>query len=249
MRSLPPRSRGERGEVELERIRLMQREARLRRASCRAASATRSRSISMASSDACGACEHARVSAPRPGPISTSRSPAAGAMTSTMRSSTAGSCRKCWPKRLRARISGACPELDRHVGWPRSRLLASASARAGQIQRRAVIDRRAHDRQAERDVHGAVEGGVLDHRQALVVVHRERWRRSRRRCAARRRCRPEPAPSPVDACARARGDRRRDDADLLVARVPAFARVRIEAAHADARRRDAPPLQIAIDDA
>jgi len=38
---------------------------------------------------------------PSPGPISTSRSPGCGPIAATIRRITAGSCRKCWPNRLR----------------------------------------------------------------------------------------------------------------------------------------------------
>jgi methylmalonyl-CoA mutase cobalamin-binding domain/chain len=45
------------------------------------------------------------------------------------------------------------------------------AAAAGQRQRRAVIDGRADDRQAQRHVDGVAEAGVLQHRKALVVIH------------------------------------------------------------------------------
>src|SRR6185369_11915497 len=73
--------------------------------------AARSRSISIAAR--CGMrASNSRVRAPSPGPISTIASSPAGAIESTIRRSTPGSCRKCWPKRLR----GTCFA-------PRSRLL------------------------------------------------------------------------------------------------------------------------------
>jgi hypothetical protein len=43
----------------------------------------------------------------------------------------------------------------------------------GQVERGAVVDRGADQGQAQRDVDAAPEGGVLEHRQALVVVHRQ----------------------------------------------------------------------------
>ena len=46
------------------------------------------------------------------------------------------------------------------------------AARAGQIQRGAVIDRRADDRQPERDIDALAERRVLQHGQALIVEHR-----------------------------------------------------------------------------
>ena len=78
-------------------------------------------------------------------------------------------------------------------------------AGAGQIERRAVIGRGAHDRQAEGDVDALVERDGLDRDQRLIVIHgdhrivfppvrqmedrvrRERARRHASRCAAGRR--------------------------------------------------------------
>src|SRR3954462_15827900 len=102
------------------------------------------------------------VRAPWPGPISTSSSPGCGAISSTMRASTRGSCRKCWPNILRGRC-----ELDRKL----ERLAQAAGIRAAaarDVERRAVVDRGAHERQPEGDIHTASERGVLQHRQTLV---------------------------------------------------------------------------------
>ena len=46
-------------------------------------------------------------------------------------------------------------------------------AGAGDVERGTVIDRRAHVRQAERDVDRVAETRVLEHRQALIVIHRQ----------------------------------------------------------------------------
>ncbi|MNI90887.1 hypothetical protein D3C73_1484700 [compost metagenome] len=46
-------------------------------------------------------------------------------------------------------------------------------AAAGQVQGGAVVDRCADDRQAEGHVDCRAEAFVLQHRQALVVVHRQ----------------------------------------------------------------------------
>ena len=46
-------------------------------------------------------------------------------------------------------------------------------ARSGDVEGSAVIDRGAVDRQAERDVHGGVEGDELDRDVALVVILRD----------------------------------------------------------------------------
>src|ERR1700756_3609548 len=91
------------------------------------------------------------VSAPSPGPISTMKSVFDGLMASTRRASTRGSCRKCWPKRLRGRC-----ELDRKLG----RLDQAARvglAGPGKLERSAVVDRRADERQAEGHVLAAPE--------------------------------------------------------------------------------------------
>ena len=137
------------------------------------------------------------VSAPRPGPISTRWSPRLrGERRRRCVRCTRGSCRKCWPKRLRgggrhgrrAQRRCAASRLARlHGGGEAARI---GAAGAGEIERRAVIDRGAHERQAERDVDRRAEAGVLEHRQALVVVHREHGVEAAQHAAARTRCRP-----------------------------------------------------------
>src|SRR3989441_5377960 len=131
-----------------------------------ASAAARSRSSSIASSLPARS-RSGPVSAPSPGPISTRKSFAAGETASTMRASTRGSCRKCWPNLLRGRceVDGKLQRLGEaaRVG----------AVGAGKIERRAVVDGRADERQAERDVHAAAEARVLQHRQSLVVIHGE----------------------------------------------------------------------------
>src|SRR2546430_12217277 len=108
------------------------------------------------------------VSAPSPGPISTMTSVFEGWMASTRRASTPGSCRKCWPKRLRGRC-----ELDRKLGrLDQAARVGLAGSR--ELERGAVIDRSTHERQAEGHVHAASEARVFEHREALVMVHGER---------------------------------------------------------------------------
>src|SRR5260221_1580707 len=135
----------------------------------RAASAeARSRSSSIASSLPARSRSGA-VSAPSPGPISTSTSPATGETASTMRASTRGSCRKCWPNLFRGRCGGL-EELDGKL--ERFGEAAGIGAPgAGKVERRAVIDRGADEGQSERDVDAAAEAPVLQHRQPLVVIH------------------------------------------------------------------------------
>ena len=43
----------------------------------------------------------------------------------------------------------------------------------GQVERRAVVHRGARKWQAQRDIDRMAEARVLDHRQSLVVIHRE----------------------------------------------------------------------------
>src|SRR4051812_34523770 len=127
----------------------------------------RSRSISIVSTFPVFA-RSSRVRTPSPGPISTMKSSLAGSIAATIFSSTHGSWRKCCPKRLRGRceLDGKLERLNQAAGI--------GLAGAGQVERRAVVDRRAHERQAERDVDAAAEARVLQHRQSLVVVHGER---------------------------------------------------------------------------
>ena len=54
-------------------------------------------------------------------------------------------------------------------GGDKARRIGAAGA--GDIERRAVIRRRAHERQAKRDIDGVVEGERLDRDQGLIVVH------------------------------------------------------------------------------
>src|SRR6185295_6442249 len=125
--------------------------------------AARSRSISIASTFPA----RRRVRAPSPGPISTKKSSLRGAISSIKRASTRGSCRKCWPNLLRGlcEVDGKLHRLD-EAGRVRFPL-------AGDVERGAVVDRSAHERQAERDVHAAAEALVLQDRQALIVEHGE----------------------------------------------------------------------------
>src|SRR3546814_4231497 len=74
-----------------------------------------------------------------------------------------------WPG---VRIRSWAGELDREL--QRGAQAAGVGfAAAGQIERGAVIDRRANDRQAKRDVDGLSEAGVFEYRQSLVVIHRQ----------------------------------------------------------------------------
>src|ERR1700744_2104778 len=76
--------------------------------------AARSRSSSMTVS-ASQCCRSGIVIAPRPGPISTRRSPGFGAIALTMRSMTSAAVRKCWPKSLRAMCAMRVARSNRGV--------------------------------------------------------------------------------------------------------------------------------------
>ena len=254
----PPRARASAREVEFERVGLVQHEARRAREVGSCSSAARSRSISIASS-----VPSARASSGR-GQRAAARADLHQAIAGARRDaprrcarSTAGSCRKCWPKRLRrggsrraARACSARWRLSSIASCDRGAQAAGVGAAgAGQIERRAVVDRGAHDRQAERDVDGVLEAGVLEHRQALVVVHREHRIVVGRAAAGRTPCRRAAGRVASMPRARSRSIAGAMTLDLLVAEVAALAGVRIQAAHGDARRADAPPLaQVAVED-
>src|SRR5438094_1763887 len=177
------------------------------------------------------------VSAPSPGPISTMKSAFEGLMASTRRASTPGSCRKCWPKRLRGRC-----ELDRKLG--RFHQAARVGlAGSGELERGAVVDRSTHERQAEGHVHAASEARVFEHREPLVMVHgehaiggaqplRHEQRVSRNRAARR------------DARVRSGGNGGGDDLQVLASEMPRPAAGRGEAGDGNARppgAENAPP--------
>ena len=83
----------------------------------------------------------------------------------------------CSPRARRNRATpapasrGARPSQSRARARAASRRARDAGAR--DVVGGAVIRRRAHDRQAERDVHRLVEVDELDRDQALVVIHRD----------------------------------------------------------------------------
>ena len=123
------------------------------------------------------------------------------------------------------------------------------AAGAGEIQRRAVVHGGAHDGQTERHVHGVSETGMFEHRQALVVVH------GQHRVVVRQRARHEYGVGGYRAVhehPRGAGafDGGRDHVAVFGAEMPALARMRVEAAHGDARPRDSPePAHVAFEDA
>jgi hypothetical protein len=105
---------------------------------------------------------------------------------------------------------------------------------AGDVVGGAVIGRRAHDRQPERDVHRLVEVDQLDRDQALIVVHRDHRVVAAVDRVAERRVGDERA---EQRGRRARLlERGRDDVGVLVAEQAVLAGVRVQADDADARR-------------
>jgi hypothetical protein len=112
-----------------------------------------------------------------------------------------------------------------------------------------VVYRGAHERQAQRDVHASAEARVLEHRQTLVVVHREH--RVRLLEAVRHEQRVgRHRPERIDAGLSRRLDRRRDHLGILAPEVPGFPAVRIESGDQDSRLGDAEALvQVVMHDA
>ena len=129
------------------------------------------------------------VIAPRPGPISTRRSPGCGSIARDDALDHAGIVQEVLAEAFAGDVhavtfSARAASCDGQRRWPRPGCPASAVPVPASVERRAVIDRRAHDRQAERDVDRAAEARVLDHRQTLVVIHREHRVALARACAA-----------------------------------------------------------------
>ena len=111
-----------------------------------------------------------------------------------------------------------------------------------------MVDRGAHDGQAERHIHAGAEARKLEHRQALVVIHGEhaidvgeqaRLEQGVGRVRAAR----------FDAERADAFERRGDEVAFLGTQMPAFARMRVEAGDGDARLGDAEfGAQIVLDD-
>ena len=111
-----------------------------------------------------------------------------------------------------------------------------------------MIDRRADERQAERDVNAVAEARGFEHRQTLVVVHRDngvvtaRDIRHKYRVGGNRSGDVVTLRTSVD-------DRRSNDIDLFASKMSSFARVRIEPADGDSRLGQAEcRLELARDD-
>ncbi|KAG0774413.1 hypothetical protein G6F22_014079 [Rhizopus arrhizus] len=111
-------------------------------------------------------------------------------------------------------------------------------AAAGQVQRGAMVDRHARVGQAQGQVHCLFEARVLQHRQALVVVHRqhgvEAGQLGRQEGGVGRQ-----RPDQVHAFSAQALQQRDDQVQFLAAQVAVFTGVRVQAEHGDARRRQA----------
>ena len=124
-------------------------------------------------------------------------------------------------------------------------LSGSATPLPGDVERRAVIDRRPDDRQPERHVHRLAERDAASPESAPDRDSRRRRRRTRRAGRARTPCRRET--DPTRRC-RAPGTPRSPASIarlFLAAEQPVLAGVRIEAGDGDPRRRDAEARQLA----
>jgi len=115
-----------------------------------------------------------------------------------------------------------------------------------------VVGAGAHERQAERDVDAALDAEVLDRNEPVVVRHRdddvEFARMPGGVAGAHEDSVGSVGPAGVDPFAARRGDRGRDDAQLLVAEETAFAGVRVEPGDRDPRPCRAEPAQRRIGD-
>ena len=106
----------------------------------------------------------------------------------------------------------------------------------------AVLDRRADDGQAERDVHALPDTEHLGGDVALIVIHGDRavelaLQRAKENGVAGQ------GPTHVEAASIRLLHGRRDERDLLRAEESAFARVRIQTGHRKVRSLDAEPAQ------
>ena len=127
--------------------------------------------------------------------------------------------------------------------------LRRSPAGAGEIKCRAVINRGTDDRQAERDIDAFVKGCVLEHREPLVVIHRQLCVGTRQHILGKQCVRGQRADQ-VHAFAAQLVQYRSDDFDFLAAHVAPFAGMGVEPGNQDARLRDAElALQVGVQDA
>ena len=110
-------------------------------------------------------------------------------------------------------------------------------AGAGDVEGGAVIRRGAHERQAERDVDGMIEGERLDRDQRLIVIHAERRVIVRARPFMKHRIGGKRTPG-IDPFGDEARHRRRDDRAILLAERTLFAGMRIEPGDREPRTRE-----------
>src|SRR2546423_5304258 len=124
-----------------------------------------------------------------------------------------------------------------------ARMLCSPAAR--DVESRSVVNRRAYERQAERDVDRLAERETFDGDHRLIMVTRNHRVELAARCAQENRVRGV-RPRHLKSFFAASLDRRRDLRRLLDAEQSALRAVRIQSRDGDARTLDAPTLQLAV---
>ena len=147
------------------------------------------------------------------------------------------------PFGLRAALNSLCPRQPRRQQNRLDHTPLVGHALPRDVERRAVIDRRADDRQAQRDVHRAAERQQLHRHQPLVVVRGDTTSNSPR-AARTNSVSAGNGPDDVDASARAPRDRRRASRRRLRApSSPSSPACGLRPATANPRRRDAEARQ------
>ena len=244
------RSGRKRREIELERVGLVQRELRRRE---RLAQPGGQVAVDFDGGDVAGALDQPAGERGQPRPdlddvlaaaridgVDDARRRSAGRRGNSGRSAC-GRCGRASGYARQRRPRDSARSIARSTAanrLPGSAVRASAGV-ARQVERRAVIDRRARKRQAERHVDALPEARRLQHGQSLVVIHRDDRVVVADVLGHEERVGGQRAGDAAPAVGARVGDRRRDDVDFLAAQVAAFAGVRIEPAHGDARRGDA----------
>ena len=192
--------------------------------------------------------QSARVSPPGPGPTSTTATPASGPAARAILRVRLRSKRKFCPAPCGLRAHAPRPRRGAAAARPRrgssrqpvGELERRDEARrvgdplSGDVERRAVIGGRAHERQAERDIDAVIEGEGLDRDQALVVIHRQRHVVARPRLGMEHRIGGK-RPDDVNSFGPQGLDRGPDDGDLLPPHRSALPRVGIEPGDRQAR--------------
>ena len=205
----------------------------------------------------------ARVRPPGPGPTSMVVTPARPPAVRAILPVRLRSRRKFWPSAFLAAMpwrwmtsrSGGSPSPSCRdqpdSGQPPGKLQRSdqavgpRSTRAGNVEGRSVVGRRADERQAERDVHGLVESQRLCRYQRLIVVHADR------RVVGRARLRwnivsAASGPNASTPSAQSLATAGATISIVLAADRAAFAGMRIETGHRKPGSRNAEPVAKAV---